>query len=226
MAKEVYDNRVYMLTSKLMYFFITNIWFLISISPFILYFFLSGENLSIPILTFIGIILGPALATMFSVTGRVMNDKEENATKDFIHFYKLNFGQGIFVAAIINVILMVCYVDIGLFFSSNLKFISYILIALAIFMGAICFYVYPILARINAKTIDIFKISTKIVFKKLYITLTNISILIIGVAIVNFTNLSLIAVLFGGSAVCYFILRMEENILKDVEVQLKEKYSK
>lgn len=85
-----------------------------------------------------------------------MNDKEENATKDFIHFYKLNFGQGIFIAAIINIILIVCYVDIGLFFSSNMKFISYILIVLAIFMGAICFYAYPILARINVKTIDIF----------------------------------------------------------------------
>lgn len=163
---------------------------------------------------------------MFSVTGRAMNDKQENATKDFIHFYKLNFGQGIFIAAIINIILMVCYVDIGLFFLSNMKFISYILIALAIFMGAICLYVYPILSRINAKTIDIFKISTRLVFKKLYITLTNISILIIGVAIVGFTNISLIAVLFGGSAVCYFILRMEENILKDVDAELKEKYSK
>ena len=128
--------------------------------------------------------------------------------------------------AIINIILMVCYVDIGLFFLSNMKFISYILIALAIFMGAICLYVYPILSRINAKTIDIFKISTRLVFKKLYITLTNISILIIGVAIVGFTNISLIAVLFGGSAVCYFILRMEENILKDVDAELKEKYSK
>ena len=226
MAKEACDNRVYILTSKLMYLFITNIWFLVSISPFILYFFLSGENLSIPILTFIGIVLGPALSTMFSVTGRAMNDKQENATKDFIHFYKLNFGQGIFIAAIINIILIVCYVDIGLFFLSNMKFISYILIALAIFMGAICLYVYPILSRINAKTIDIFKISTRLVFKKLYITLTNISILIIGVAIVGFTNISLIAVLFGGSAVCYFILRMEENILKDVDAELKEKYSK
>ena len=107
-----------------------------------------------------------------------------------------------------------------------MKFISYILIALAIFMGVICLYVYPILSRINAKTIDIFKISTRLVFKKLYITLTNISILIIGVAIVGFTNISLIAVLFGGSAVCYFILRMEENILKDVDAELKEKYSK
>ena len=199
---------------------------MVSISPFILYFFLSGENLSIPILTFIGIVLGPALSTMFSVTGRAMNDKQENDKKDFIHFYKLNFGQGIFIAAIINIILMVCYVDIGLFFLSNMKFISYILIALAIFMGAICLYVYPILSRINAKTIDIFKISTRLVFKKLYITLTNISILIIGVAIVGFTNISLIAVLFGGSAVCYFILRMEENILKDVDAELKEKYSK
>ncbi|MDU5262228.1 MAG: hypothetical protein E6176_07350, partial [Clostridium celatum] len=117
------------------------------------------------------------------------------------------------------------YIDIGYFFSINMKTISYIFIVLAIFMGAISLYIYPILARINAKTIDLFIISIKLVFKKFYITLTNISLIIIGIAIVNFTSISLIATLFGASAVCYLILRMEEKILRDVEVALKEKYS-
>lgn len=223
-CREACDNRVYLLTSKVMYLFITNIWFLLTISPFIIYFFISGENLSIPILTFLGILVGPALSTMFSVTGRVINDKQNGATRDYFHFYKMNFAQGIFIAAIINIVLMISYIDIGYFFSIKMKIVSYIFIALVIFMGAISLYIYPILARINAKTIDLFIISIKLVFKKFYITLTNISLIIIGVAIVNFTSISLIATLFGASAVCYLILRMEENILSDVEVALKEKY--
>lgn len=224
-CREACDNRIYLLTSKVMYLFITNIWFLLTISPFIIYFFIAGENLSIPILTFVGILVGPALSTMFSVTGRLIKDKQEWATRDYFHFYKMNFAQGIFIAAIINIVLMISYIDIGYFFSINMKTISYIFIVLAIFMGAISLYIYPILARINAKTIDLFIISIKLVFKKFYITLTNISLIIIGIAIVNFTSISLIATLFGASAVCYLILRMEENILRDVEVALKEKYS-
>ena len=223
--REACDNRIYLLTSKVMYLFITNIWFLLTISPLIIYFFIAGENLSIPILTFVGILVGPALSTMFSVTGRLIKDKQEGATRDYFHFYKMNFAQGIFIAAIINIVLMISYIDIGYFFSINMKTISYIFIVLAIFMGAISLYIYPILARINAKTIDLFIISIKLVFKKFYITLTNISLIIIGIAIVNFTSISLIATLFGASAVCYLILRMEEKILRDVEVALKEKYS-
>lgn len=222
--REACDNRIYLLTSKIIYLFITNVWFLITISPLILYFFISGENISIPVLTFLGILIGPALSTMFSVTGKLMNDKQDTATKDYFHFYKINFAQSIFVAAIINVILMICYVDIGYFFSTNMKIVSYLFIALAIFMGVLSLYIYPILGRINAKTNDLFKISIKLILKKFYITLTNISVIIIGIAIVNFTNISLVAVLFGGSAICYFVLRMERDMLSEAEVTLQEKY--
>ena len=67
--RDACDNGIYLLTSKIIYLFITNICFLITISPVILYFFSSGKNLSIPILTFVGIIIGPVLSTMFSVVG-------------------------------------------------------------------------------------------------------------------------------------------------------------
>ena len=68
-SRDACDNGIYLLTSKIIYLFITNICFLITISPVILYFFSSGKNLSIPILTFVGIIIGPVLSTMFSVVG-------------------------------------------------------------------------------------------------------------------------------------------------------------
>ena len=75
--RDACDNGIYLLTSKIIYLFITNICFLITISPVILYFFSSGKNLSIPILTFVGTgfglliadSIGPVLSTMFSVVG-------------------------------------------------------------------------------------------------------------------------------------------------------------
>ena len=87
--RDACDNGIYLLISKIIYLFITNICFLITISPVILYFFSSDKNLSIPILTFVGILIGPALSTMFSVTGKLLIDKQENAIKDYFHFYKV-----------------------------------------------------------------------------------------------------------------------------------------
>lgn len=222
--KEACDNRIYLITSNIIYLLISNIWFLVTISPLIIYFFTSGEGLSIPILTFLGILIGPALSTMFSVTGKLIEDKHSKATKDYFHFYKLNFAQGVFIAAIMNLILMIAYIDIPYFLAAGNSLLAYVFICIAVLIGAVCLYVYPIVSRINVKTIDLFKISIKLVFKKFYITLTNISLLIIGFSIVKFTNIALIAVLFGCSGICYLILRMESNILKEVEVFFKEKY--
>ena len=114
------SNRVYYETKRLMYILMINLYFLISISPFIIYFLLSGTNLSIYILSFLGIILGPAITTLFSVLGRLIRGEETEARKDFLYFYKLNFLQGIFAGAIISVILLMSYLDIEYFFKHNI----------------------------------------------------------------------------------------------------------
>lgn len=62
-------------------------------------------------------------------------------------------------------------------------------------------------------------------FKKFYLTLTMLALIIIGVAIVNFTGIALIATLFGTSAIYYMILKLEGPLLEEMELFLKEKYS-
>lgn len=102
---------------------------------------------------------------------------------------------------------------------------AYACLIAAIIITAISFHVYPILARINAKTIDLLKLSMTYTFKKFYLTLTMLALIIIGVAIVNFTGIALIATLFGTSAICYMILNLEGPLLEEMELFLKEKYS-
>lgn len=219
------SNRVYYETKRLMYILMINIYFLISISPFIIYFLVSGTSLSIYILSFLGIIIGPALATLFSVLGRLMRSDETQARKDFLYFYKLNFLQGIFAGAIISIILLMSYLDIQHFFGSGLNIISYIFIGISVFTLVISLYVFPIIARINAKTLDVFKIAIEKTFKKFYLTITIISIIIIFLFIVKLLKIALIAVLFGPIALAYLILILEKNTLIDAENYLKEKYS-
>lgn len=218
------SNRVYYETKRLMYILMTNLYFLISISPFIIYFLLSGKSLSIYILSFLGIILGPAIATLFSVLGRLIRGEETEARKDFLYFYKLNFLQGIFAGAIISLVLLMSYLDIEYFFKIGSNIISYIFIAIAVFTLAISLYVFPIIARINAKTLDVFKLAIIKTFKKVYLTITIISIIVIFLFIVKFLKIALIAVLFGPIALAYLILILEKNTLIDAENYLKEKY--
>lgn len=218
------SNRVYYETKRLMYILMTNLYFLISISPFIIYFLLSGTSLSIYILSFLGIILGPAIATLFSVLGRLIRGEETEARKDFLYFYKLNFLQGIFAGAIISLILLMSYLDIEYFFKIGSNIISYIFIGIAVFTLAISLYVFPIIARINAKTLDVFKLAIIKTFKKVYLTITIISIIVIFLFIVKFLKIALIAVLFGPIALAYLILILEKNTLIDAENYLKEKY--
>lgn len=218
------SNRVYYETKRLMYILMINLYFLISISPFIIYFLLSGKSLSIYILSFLGIILGPAIATLFSVLGRLIRGEETEARKDFLYFYKLNFLQGIFAGAIISLILLMSYLDIEYFFKIGSNIISYIFIGIAVFTLAISLYVFPIIARINAKTLDVFKLAIIKTFKKVYLTITIISIIVIFLFIVKFLKIALVAVLFGPIALAYLILILEKNTLIDAENYLKEKY--
>ena len=218
------SNRVYYETKRLMYILMTNLYFLISISPFIIYFLLSGTSLSIYILSFLGITLGPAIATLFSVLGRLIRGEEREARKDFLYFYKLNFLQGIFAGAIISLVLLMSYLDIEYFFKIGSNIISYIFIGIAVFTLAISLYVFPIIARINAKTLDVFKLAIIKTFKKVYLTITIISIIVIFLFIVKFLKIALVAVLFGPIALAYLILILEKNTLIDAENYLKEKY--
>lgn len=218
------SNRVYYETKRLIYILMINLYFLISISPFIIYFLLSGRSLSIYILSFLGIILGPAIATLFSVLGRLIRGDETEARKDFLYFYKLNFLQGIFAGAIISIILLMSYLDIEYFFKIGANIISYIFIGIAVFTLAISLYVFPIIARINAKTLDVFKLAIEKTFKKFYLTITIISMIVIFLFIVKILKIALIAVLFGPIALAYLILILEKNTLIDAENYLKEIY--
>ena len=101
---------------------------------------------------------------------------------------------------------------------------AYIFIVIAIFTLATSIYIFPIISRINAKTRDVFKLAIKLTIKKLYITITILSVLIISLFIIRFLKISLIAILFGPIGMGYLIIFLEKNILIEAQTILKEKY--
>ena len=218
------SNRIYYISRKIMYLFMINIYFLIGISPFLLYFLLAGTNLSIYVLSFCGIVIGPAFSTLLSVISRTIKKEETNAKSDFLYFYKLNFIQGIFASTIISIILLMCYLDISYFLKQNRTTISYIFGFIAVFILAISLYVFPIISRVYARTKDVFKLAIELAVKKLYITITIVSILIITAFLIKFLKISLIGILFGPIAIGYLIMYLQKNTLIEVEKLIKDKY--
>ena len=71
---------------------------------------------------------------------------------------------------------------------------------------------------------DVIKVSIKLLYKKLPITLTNLSMVIIAMFIINKTKLTLYAMVFLPSIIAYVILTIEKDILEKIESECKELY--
>lgn len=218
------DNMIYCIGRRIMYLFMIDIYFLIAISPFLIYLIALGENLSIYMLAVLGILIGPAFSTILSVVSRLIKKEETSAKDDFIHFYKLNLIQGILAATVINIVLLLCYLDINYFIKQDKILISYIFAFIILFVLVVSLYVFPIISRIYARTKDVFKLSIELTFKKIYTTMKIILMLIITAFMIKILNLTVIVVLFGPIAIGYLIMIIQKNTLIEAEKALKNKY--
>ncbi|BCZ44157.1 hypothetical protein psyc5s11_02240 [Clostridium gelidum] len=221
---DILNNKVYAITNYITNFFITNLWFLVMISPIIIYIYIFEGNISMSILLLLSILVGPALTALFSIMGKLVREGDIAPTKDFFHFYKMNFLQSLLVGIILNILISITYFDMNYFSSKGNKYFSYIFLALLALIIMLSIYIYPIISRYNIKIVHLFKISIKLLIKKIYISLSCISIIIIVLGLVRITRLSLVGVLFGVSIIGYLIMRMEKNIIDELEEEIKEKY--
>ena len=221
---DILNNKLYIIIQYITTFFITNLWFLIMISPFLFYLYIFEGNISKSILLLISIIIGPALTTLFSVSGTFVREGEISPTRDFFRFYKLNFLQGLLVGIILNISIGVLYFDMNYFSSKGDAYFSYIFLFLLVMIIMLSIYIYPIISRYNIRIVHLFKISMKLLIKKIYISLSCISMIIIVFAFIRIARISLIGVLFGASVICYLIMKIEKNIIDELEEEIIEKY--
>lgn len=221
---DILNNKFYIITNYITNFFITNIWFLVMISPIIAYMYFFSGHISMAVVLLLSILIGPAVATLFSVMGKLMREGEISPTRDFFHFYKLNFFQGLVVGIIFNILISIAYVDMNYFSSHGNTYISYLFLALLVLIVMISMYIYPIISRYNIRIIHLFKISINLLFKKIYISLSCMSMIIIVLALIRVTRMSLVGVLFGASIICYLIMKIEQKTIDELEEEIKEKY--
>ena len=223
-SNEFRTSKIYYGTKKLMYLFMINMYFLLAVSPFVGYFLFAVENVSLYILGFLGIILGPAVATLFSSVNRFLKGEEGKARLDFQYFYKVNFLQGIFAGAILSLIISISFFDIAHFSKTGVNIITYIFLLIIVVTALISIYVFPIISRINANTKDVVKIALEKMFKNLHLTLAIFGIIAGFVLLVKVLKISLIGFLIGPIALAYIILLLQSKVLKEVEENLSDKY--
>lgn len=221
---DILNNKFYIITNYVTNFFITNLWFLVMISPIIIYMYIFSGHVSTPVVLLLSMLIGPAVTTLFSLMGKFAREKEISPTKDFFHFYKLNFLQGLVVGIILNILISICYFDVNYFSLRGNKYMSYLFLAFLVLIIMLSMYIYPIISRYNIRIRHIFKISINLLFKKIYISLSCMSIIIIVVGIIRVARLSLFGVLFGSSIICYLIMKVQEKTIDELEENIKKEY--
>lgn len=222
---DIHNNKIYTGSTYITNFFITNFWFLVMISPLILYIYTFEGNLSTPIILLLSILTGPAVTTLFSIMGKLLREGEIAPTKDFFRFYKINFLQSLLVGVILNIGISVAYFDMEYFSSSGNQIFSVFFMILVVLVILLAMYIYPIISRYNIRIGYLIKLSITLLIKKIYISISCISIIIIVVGILRITRLSLIALLFGASIICYLIMKIERKMIDELEEEIKEKYN-
>lgn len=223
--RDILNSRLYIITNNITSLFMANLYFLLTISPLIIYFIITKGHVSLRGILVLSILIGPALATLFSTMGKLVREGEISATKDFFHFYKLNLFQGIVIGTILNIIVGISYFDMSYFMGEGSNFIGYLFLAIIVFAILIQFYIYPVISRYNIKILHAFKISLNLLIKKVYISISCLSLIIIVLAVIRFAQISLVGLLFGASIICYLIMKIEDKTISELQEEIEESYN-
>lgn len=226
--REFDEGLIFTITNYIFWFLMGNLYFALVNIPlvFILLIILSNGINTLPagfaVITFICFIpIGPAATALFSVMGKLIREKDINITKDFFKAYKTNFKQSLFLWTLELILIALLFIDTRFLLSGNYPFIfTMILYSIIVFVFLAGLYMLPIQSRFYLKSKDIMKLSAYYFFKKLNITLLNLSILIFA-GIILF-NISSFFILFISSTVCYLIMYIEQKMLLQIEENLKE----
>jgi uncharacterized membrane protein YesL len=197
----------------------SNICFLIATFPLTLYLLLF-KNVELKFIFLIWIICGPAIASLFTLNWKLLTGVETGIFKTFFSSYLDNFKQSILFSSVQGLLLFICYMDMEFFLEKKILVLYYIFLLLLVFLFSIGFYIYPILSRFKISSINLIKLSFLYYIKKIHILLGTLLLFIIATYVsVKYTTLY---VFFSVSVTCFLILKLEKNILTEIEVNFSD----
>lgn len=220
--REFGEGPIFTITNYIWWFFLGSFYFLLLNIPLIITLMAITYDPSgaVVLLLLSSIPVGPAAAALFSAMGKLVRTKDVDITKDFFKAYKTNFVQSLIVWLMELAFFFLMYCDIK-FFSVHMPALRYFFYILSLIVFNTGLYAFPIISRFYMKTKDIIKLSFYCSMKYIKVTIFNISIIIISGYIVF--KIPSILVIFMISILCYGIMYVEKDALKDIEDKLQPK---
>lgn len=223
--QRLYNNKLYNIANYLTIFIISNIIFSIMICPFMIYLLKPPEHWNANQIAFLSLLIGPAITALLSAMQKLVRYKDIAVWKDYFKAYRQNFGQSLFITAIMVFAVTMLYMDFAYFVRKDMKGIANVFMIFIILLIMISTYIYPILSRFNLKTIDIFKISFKMCMKRIYVPIGFVGI---GAALIwtmKIFDMQVLASILGVSVMCYIVALIQKKDIDELEEELKSMYN-
>ncbi|GAA4067607.1 YesL family protein [Amphibacillus indicireducens] len=217
MSKSIIERPIYQIINYIYAFFMTNLYFLLLISPFIMVYYLAEFTVQNILLYYVTLIpFGPAFAALLKTMDKLISDKAIRPTADFWQFFVQNFKVSIKYWLIQWTILVILIIDIY-YANLNIPSLSIVFLIFILFFLLLMLYTFPILTRFEVKMKNLFVVSIYSMFRYLKVTLLNATTLI-AFGIIYYAVPG-ITVLFFMSLICFFIMYNLQSVFKLLEAQ-------
>lgn len=159
-----------------------------------------------PILT-----IGVSLSAMYSVTLKLVKKENDSIVKLFIKAYKDNLKQGLLYGILALSLIIFLYMDLfylSLLFPTSVGMIKIMIIALAIMIYLIYLYIFPLIARYEFSSKEVYQTALKISLSNLPWNLVLVSLNLPIIAMFFISGVSmiimcLVMIVIGFSGLAY-----------------------
>lgn len=195
------------------WFLLANFYFLLTnvlIIEVYLNFELTFANLPIFLIALIP--TGFSITAMCSLMGKLIREKHINVTRDFIRFYLMGIKETfkIWIPSLLTIFSLALY---GRFI--DLEIVHWVVTILIILKIGFLLMIFPIMSRFSFLTRDLIKIAFYYFFKKMYLPLAGIGVLL--AAYLALTSITYYFILVIGSTIFYFLILMLQDVLREIE---------
>lgn len=217
MSKSIIERPIYQIINYIYAFFMTNLYFLLLISPFIVVYYLAEFTVQNILLYYVTLIpFGPAFAALLKTMDKLISDKVIRPTADFWQFFVRNFKVSTKYWLIQWTILVILIIDIY-YANLNIPSLSIVFLIFIVFFLLLILYTFPILTRFEVKLKNLFIVSIYSLFRYIKVTLLNATTLLaFGVIYYIVPG---ITVLFFMSLICFFIMYNLQPVFNQLEAQ-------
>lgn len=226
--KDFEGSFLYGLFSYVLWFFLSNFYFIICNLLFILFLASFGGNYN-PInllLMYISLIpMGPAVIALLASMGKVTRDKDISMTRYYFKAYRDNFKQAILIWTIGLTLIFVLTIDLYYFFKQTYGgyFVGIVIVLIVLILFTVI-NSFVLLSRFFVNTKELLKTGLLYSIKRLNVTIFDLVILFLGGVLIRY--LATYAVFFVFSLTAYLIMFYNKKVVDEIEEQYKKSTDK